>query len=162
MGLDMYLSVRKYVSNYDWNGMERKPNPQYDKLVETGGMKKYVNISERGHGASVEVVSLYWRKENAIHQWFIDNCADGIDDCRPVYVSRNHLEKLLERITYVLDNRDEAPEELPTQSGFFFGATEYNDWYWEGLMRTQKELDTLLKRTKDEEDSISFIYEASW
>ena len=162
MGLDMYLSVRKYVSNYNWDGLEKQNNPEYDSLIETGGMKKYVNISERSGAASLEVVSLYWRKENAIHQWFIDNCADGIDDCRPVYVTRDHLKQLLEKITYVLYNRDEAPEELPTQGGFFFGATEYNDWYWEGLERTQKELSTLLKRTEGEEDSIAFIYEASW
>lgn len=162
MGLDMYLSVRKYVSNYNWDGLEKQNNPEYDSLIETGGMKKYVNISERSGAASLEVVSLYWRKENAIHQWFIDNCADGIDDCRPVYVTRDHLKQLLEKITYVLYNRDEAPEELPTQGGFFFGATEYNDWYWEGLERTQKELSMLLKRTEGEEDSIAFIYEASW
>jgi hypothetical protein len=162
MGLDMYLSVRKYVSNYDWEVLNRVNNPEYDLLVQSANLEKYSSLSDKSGGANVEVVAVYWRKANAIHQWFVDNCAEGIDDCRPVYVSRDHLEELVKKITYVLEHRDEAENELPTQQGFFFGTPEYDEWYWEGLENTKRDLSKLLKVSEDDSDSISFIYEASW
>lgn len=164
MGLDMYLSVRKYIGAYDWsaNYGEGKPplTPTYKKLVRDFGLKKYENAFgfKSGH---VEAVAITWRKANAIHQWFVDNCADGEDDCKPVYVPRGQLEELLNTIQTVLLDRDKADELLPTQNGFFFGSTEYGEWYWEDLERTRKELSKLLETSKDDKEA-SFIYEASW
>ena len=36
----------------------------------------------------------YWRKANAIHGWFVRNCADGVDECQPIAVSREALNHL--------------------------------------------------------------------
>lgn len=36
----------------------------------------------------------YWRKANAIHGWFVRNCAEGVDECQPIAVSREQLEAL--------------------------------------------------------------------
>lgn len=37
----------------------------------------------------------YWRKANAIHGWFVNECADGVDECQEIPVSREQLERLL-------------------------------------------------------------------
>jgi hypothetical protein len=160
MGLDMYLSVRRYVKKYDWSSDERKLTPEFESLTASAGLKKYSTISDSASGAIVEATAIYWRKANAIHQWFVDNCADGIDDCRPVYVSRDSLKELLNTINSVLKDPDSAKELLPTSSGFFFGATEYDEWYWDELKETRKSLKALLKRSED--DDVMFQYEASW
>ena len=166
MGLDMYLSVRKYVSQYDWTtakDRELKSSDEYKKLVKNSGLSRYVDLEKRAGGASVEAVAVYWRKANAIHQWFVDNCADGVDDCRPVYVSTDHLKELLARINEALATPTDVDEILPTTSGFFFGSTEYDDFYWEDLKHTKTEIEKLLKLSEeDEEHLISFIYQASW
>lgn len=39
----------------------------------------------------------YWRKANAIHKWFVDNCAGGeFENCGDCYVSKDDLIKLKE------------------------------------------------------------------
>jgi len=158
MGLDMYLSVRRYVSQYNWEGDKKVADPRYQAVLDTAELSSYSG-SEYG-GATVEAIAVYWRKANSIHQWFVDNCAGGIDDCRPVGVTYSHLEELLNAIEEVLKDRSLAQDLLPTQAGFFFGATEYDEYYWENLEWTKKALKKLLKQAKD--DDVTFIYEASW
>ena len=99
----------------------------------------------------------YWRKANAIHKWFVDNCQNGEDECGYGLVTKQHIIDLLhtcqkdnnelrmakkifktekdyknENYTYIVyDTNDlkETMDLLPSQSGFFFGDTEYNEWY---------------------------------
>ena len=46
----------------------------------------------------------YWRKANAIHKWFVDNCGDGIDECQTMEVSKEKLEELLDTAQKVKDS----------------------------------------------------------
>ena len=163
MGLDMYLEVRKSVRTKDWvneNGEFRTvPIPEGMAILETAGLANLVS-QEDSYGLSVSATAIYWRKANAIHQWFVDNCGKGIDECQPIYVSRQDLEDLRDLVKDVLIHREKAPIALPTASGFFFGSTDYDEWYWEDLERTAKELDNLLTQTF--EQPVDFIYQASW
>ena len=98
-----------------------------------------------------------WRKANAIHAYIVSNHADG-DDCTPIELDRDSIKELRDRCTDVLSDRSLAPELLPTSSGFFFGSTEYDDWYFEELERTEKELTELLR-----DGTWDYLeYEASW
>jgi hypothetical protein len=55
---------------------------------------------------------------------------------------------------------DEIEKLLPTQSGFFFGSTEIDEYYWHDLRRT---LDILNKAIElEEEHDCSISYQASW
>ena len=122
MGLDMYLSAKKYMSKYfDPADVER-----IKKVNDIFGV---VGIEDEDYGAEeVKFRVAYWRKANAIHQWFVDNCANGEDDCRPMYVPREQLEELRDLVHETLAERD--PDLLPPQGGFFFGSTDIDDWYW--------------------------------
>lgn len=51
-----------------------------------------------------------------------------------------------------------ARELLPTASGFFFGSTDYNQWYWEDLKETVKQIDRALALP----DEWDFEYQSSW
>lgn len=103
----------------------------------------------------------YWRKANAIHQWFVDHVQDGIDDCDyHREVTKEDLEELLDVCHEVLCDPDLAEELLPTQSGFFFGGTEYDEYYIEDLKNTIKIIDRVLDETDFETEMI--YYRSSW
>ena len=113
-----------------------------------------------------------WRKKNAIHQWFVENVQDGIDDCQfHREVTKDDLENLKHACKTVLDtcfvvdgevvvNNVVANELLPTQSGFFFGGTEYDEWYMEGLKYTIDVINKILKET--DFDTYAIYYVSSW
>lgn len=102
----------------------------------------------------------YWRKANAIHKWFVDNCENGYDsNGKKAPVSFEQVKQLLKITNAILKDRSKANELLPTQSGFFFGSEDYDDWYFKQLRYTQKILRELKK--KGEYGGI-YYYQSSW
>lgn len=101
---------------------------------------------------------MYLRKANAIHHYIVENHADGIDECQIIELSRDDLEELHERVKAVVNDRSLAPELLPTSDGFFFGGTDYDDWYFNQLENFDRELGTMLRR----KDWNYMQYQASW
>ena len=47
--------------------------------------------------------------------------------------------------------KDTAEDLLPTQSGFFFGSTDYDEWYVYDVMSCKHQFEKLLKNWKDDE-----------
>ena len=130
MGLDMYLyGVKEEFKKHNYN---------------IGGYKESTEIG-------------YWRKANAIHRWFVEICQDGVDNCASYYVGREDLEALKNVVEDVLLEPERAEELLPTQSGFFFGPTEYDDWYFEDLRNTIEIINWALAQDFD-----YFEYHSSW
>jgi hypothetical protein len=180
MGLDMYLEARTYVKNWSF----QKPQEKTKVVVKKGG-KVLKTIKPERVSAVVEDIG-YWRKANAIHNWFVNNCAKGNDDCNPMYVSDEQLHELNKTVDTVLkasklvkgkiqngttngkpnmedgkyvENSEVAQELLPTGAGFFFGNTDYNQWYIEDLQNTKK---ILAEAIKCAENGASIYYSASW
>jgi len=169
MGLDMYLYARKYISKFDYSTTyeDRKPTEEFNSILSyaPAGIDKYGDFG----GASVNITVAYWRKANAIHQWFVDNIQEGIDDCREAYVTRERLVELRDlvaQVCQVLPNgaRDElyAEEVLPPQEGFFFGSYEIDDWYWSDLDHTLEILNHVLAIIPEDDWTWNFYYQSSW
>lgn len=160
MGLDMYLFERraKYVGNMADKLAFRK---QFPDLV---GGEKYPNDFH----VTVDTEVVYWRKANAIHNWFVQNVQNGNDDCEKYRVGINQLSELLETVNRVLENPEEhALDLLPPASGFFFGSTDINEGYICDLERTEEKLRELLAECAEEKlrngyVDREFFYEASW
>jgi hypothetical protein len=152
MGLDMYLNAKRYVSEFSPKDTELRA--ELDKLTElTNGLR----INE----VTVEV--MYWRKANAIHKWFVDNVQGGVDNCGEYRVSINQLRTLADLCQEVVTNK--KPELLPTANGFFFGAVDYDEYYYADLMDTADRLNELLndKNIVDGQYSTyDFVYQSSW
>lgn len=100
-----------------------------------------------------DVELIYWRKANQVFDWFDRNCANNaIENCVPVPVSTYDLMNLLKDVNAVLEDNSKAKELLPTTSGFFFGSTEYNEWYFDDLKYTKEKLEEVLcDITEDDE-----------
>lgn len=164
MGLDMYLEARKYVSKID-----NKATTDYDNPVLTENYKMVLelfpeNANEYSDfaGAEVSLNIGYWRKANAIHGWFVENCAAGVDECQPIHVNPDKLRELRAIAEHLLENRTEAEarKHLAPAQGFFFGTYEIDEWYWNDLERTKKILDKAI--TLAEDNDCGIVYQASW
>jgi hypothetical protein len=102
---------------------------------------------------------MYWRKANAIHKWFVENIQGGEDNCQRYYVEREQLVELRDLCAKLCTQREMAEETLPTADGFFFGSTEYDEWYWNDIEGTVQGLDKALQAF---DDKWQFHYRSSW
>ena len=108
-------------------------------------------------GENVREQVIYWRKSNQVHNWFVVNAQDGEDNCQPHSVSREQLEELRDLCRAVLADNDKAEELLPTRRGFFFGAIDYDEWYYYDLQYTVEKIDEVLK-----DDRYLYFEYCSW
>jgi hypothetical protein len=148
MGLDMYLTAKRYVSDYN----------DKDKVLSTELMRHFPELTETQTIQEVAVRVGYWRKANAIHKWFVTNVQEGEDDCGSYTVSRPKLVELKERCERVAGWRELAAEQLPTAGGFFFGGTGYDEYYFQDIENTIKIIDACLQLP----DTWDVEYHSSW
>ena len=164
MGLDMYLEARKYFSKIDYKSDSDEKLPEYKELTKffPAGSDELGSHA----GAHLEITVGYWRKANAIHAWFVRECADGVDECQPIRVGNGKLRELRAIVEFLLFLKDEPNVEeqveklLPPQAGFFFGSTELDEYYWGDLEHTKNILDKAI--VLEEHQNCSIRYQASW
>lgn len=158
MGLDMYLSRKTYVQNWDF--MQEK---EKTKIVIKKDGKDISGIDTSRISYIIEDI-MTWRKANQIHNWFVKNVQNDFDDCKEYNVSLEDLEKLLDTCKKVLEDNTKAPKLLPCTEGFFFGSTDYGEYYFQDVQETKEELEKIIEdyNTKRGDLSQSFIYQSSW
>lgn len=166
MGLDMYLKKGKRIP-----GKSLEEIVKVDEEIYFGDNKelideykdyiteiRYESIKSTFYILLTEVV--YWRKANAIHNWFVINVQNGNDEGGTYEVKKEQLEKLLDTCKTVLNNLTLADKLLPTKEGFFFGSTDYNKIYVEKLEFTIKQLEKVLENTDFDKEYV--VYRSSW
>ena len=156
MGLDMYLSARKFL----WTSFD-KSKPNRDDEISNAIRELVPEIGDM-KPRYIEVEAMYWRKANHIHAWFVDNVQDGNDDCGYYTVSREQLQELAELCEQALADPDFAVENLPTRSGFFFGGTEYDEYYLDMCQDTAAAIRKILENPGFNEGYWEFQYHSSW
>ena len=112
--------------------------------------------------ATISEEVAYWRKANHIHNWFVQNLQDGVDECQYVFAEEDDLRCLLALCNEVFDKKDDvfSKEKLPCVAGFFFGDVEYNEFYYSAVEETIEMLEKILELTNFEEEFI--LYTSSW
>lgn len=154
MGLDQYLYASKYTSNSEWR--EEDERKLFNDLLTAIDGEKFIH--DDLPSIIIDLKVGYWRKANQIHQWFVSNVQSGEDNCAEYYVSREQLEELRNACMEVIKDENKADELLPTQSGFFFGSTEIDEWYWQDVKATVEIIDRCLTMP----DTWTFKYQSSW
>lgn len=184
MGLDMFLFRAPRYKNVTAQEMAIIDNYMYFTHRETATIEEYLSRYNNPPVLSKEAIALsrqvedellqevaYWRKANQIHNFFVEKTQDGIDECQYSEVSKEILSELWENCKHILDNCKQkqngtitnpyiAQETLPTQSGFFFGSTDYDEYYLSDITRTIETLEKIAYETNFEKEMI--IYHASW
>jgi len=135
----MYLHRKTYVKNWD------HMNPEELHQISVKLNKKKHPYIDAKKICYIEEEVGYWCKANAIHRWFVQNCQNGVDDCKEYSVSDDQLHKLLYICKQVKEDHSKAAELLPPQSGFFFGGTDIDEWYFQDIDNTIKILEPLVK-----------------
>lgn len=194
MGLDMFLWKMKKQKGKTFDEVmeiKRKLDNEEIKGVEKENLKMYMfhtkleNINYEYDSLFKEVY--YWRKANAIHQWFVDNIQNENDDCEDYRVTQKDLQILIDTLKEVYnslcnkemvtkkvqdgsieykikafkeEDLEKAKELLPTQEGFFFGGTQYDEYYFEDIKKTLNDLQ-IINECFDFENNY-LIYGSSW
>lgn len=165
-----------------------KKKARFEALVKATGIAPV----EDSPSFTIQATVGYWRKANAIHNWFVQNVQGGKDECQEAYVERKKLTELRDLCKQVLDAVETVPGELdagttyhgdgrvehhkvpgavvaqpaiaakalPTKGGFFFGGTDYDEYYLKDLRDTVEIIDRVLS-DKTLEDC-EFHYRSSW
>lgn len=158
------------------------------------GLDMYLYKQKKNVENKADVVA-YWRKANQIHNWFVTNVQNGVDNCEPHPVTEQDIVKLLNicnqilelNISYeeqmteigisfkdgkrepimdfvkVIDNEEVVETMhnlLPTAEGFFFGSTDYDEWYVEDIKDTAEQLNHVLEETDFKTEEL--FYNSSW
>ena len=107
-----------------------------------------------------DLSSWYWRKANQVHKWMVENVQHGEDNCGVYEVDINQLRELKDIVEEIIADPSKAPDLLPTESGFFFGSQEYDEWYREDMELTLQNLNEMLEEYKS--GPTRFFYTSSW
>lgn len=149
----MYLNGKKYVYSYDEKNKDAR-----EKLAKMFPETKDLPVK----GITIEIG--YWRKANHIHKWFVDKVQKGTDDCGNYEVTREQLGQLKFACQEVLKHKEDKvfgtdkSDLLPTASGFFFGGTDKDEYYYRDCQETINIIDKALEL----DGSWDFEYHSSW
>jgi uncharacterized protein YxjI len=163
MGLDQYIEI--------------------EVVHQTVNTKKQRVVTER----SDETLA-YFRKVNFIQKFFEDKYE--IPDDERVRITKEDLRELADLCERVIDKfeewdgakealesddyieppkhiQDYADELLPTCEGFFFGSTDYDNWYFNDVKDTMKTIREVIQEVEDtyeveDADNYQLFYRAWW
>jgi len=188
MGLDMYLSKHHYVKNWEHSLKKYTVTVQEDSNDIAGldlEKVKYI-IEEAGYWRKANAIH-YWFVNNI--QDGEDNCEEYcVDDnkieellnlCQEVvkvaivekgkvangYSYNDKMEKVYEyEDGETITNPQQVAEILPTESGFFFGSTEYDQYYLQDIKDTIEILEPLVQKDVDGNyiNKAEVYYRSSW
>ena len=128
------------------------------------GLDMYLErVSRNDSGNRAEVH--YWRKANSIHNWILKETGTPSDfnaGDNGIELTKDMLIKFVEQAETVLrDRSDETSERLiPSCSGFFFGNTTYDEWYYKDIESTAEKFKQLIN-TFDFE-TYELVYSCWW
>ena len=185
MGLDMYLEKRTYVKNWDHMGPQELHEVLVKKGGKLRGDIKPDRVSyvveQVAYWRKANQIHT-WFVENV--QGSKDDCGsyyvsteqllELLDLCRQVLDSLETVEGDVVTSLSIAPGQDEftvntkpgqvvaqaglAAKLLPTSSGFFFGSTDYDEFYLDDVRRTIKQIEPLLNEGGDG----SYYYQSSW
>lgn len=128
-------------------------------VISNEEIKKYLTIEKHTYYIYDSEEIMYWRKANQIRQWFVDNLSEPVENCSESTVTKENLEKLISDCKEVLNNKEKAKDIIPTKGGFFFGSTEYDEYYFDDIEHTLEHIKAILVGIDWEKES---LYYSEW
>lgn len=183
MGLDMYLNRHNYIWGKDESKVAEVTAEDWDGNVTTTRYDRVTYIiQEVGYWRKANAIHK-WFVDNV--QKGVDDCKpyyvekDDLETLKALCLKAlEKKQRYLELRNKIQDNfengitdnkiideemtkiEEELDSILPTQSGFFFGSTQYDEWYFNDLENTVRIIDKIFE--EDPNCSQDYYYEASW
>ena len=188
MGLDMYLIRKKYIgAKYEHRNVTGKIEIKIDGKTIPIEFNRISYIEEDvGYWRKANHIHK-WFVDNVQdgvddcghYEVYTSNLKDLLEVCKKVrdtailkkgkvLVGKRYengkLEEIYEDGEYIV-NGDEIADILPTEEGFFFGSTDYDEWYMKDIIYTINTIEKLLKE-EEELNKLGFYsdfeYHSSW
>lgn len=183
MGLDMYLTKKIYIGgNYEWNKVEGVVDIKKDNKQIPIDLSKVTYIDEQvAYWRKANAIHK-WFVDNV--QEGNDNCQSyyvSKDKLKQLLSLCKEVKKIailkegdvkagatfkngefVQEYTKgkIIENAEEVAKILPTTDGFFFGSTDYDEYYLQDIDYTIEVLESLSKDLLDL--NVEFEYRASW
>ena len=127
------------ATNYDW-----KIHPYTDGILDLPDLKAKLDREVEG---AYEEYNAYFRKVNFLFKYYEDR--GKMYEQYYAFTDADDVDDLIDRCERVLKNHGLAYSLLPTQEGFFFGSTDYDDWYFSDVKDCLKQMKKYRKLLKD-------------
>lgn len=148
--VDLYREYDFYLQSFGYN----RTNHVFNEIKTPNEVEE---VYKEHLASRCAIEDAYFRKVNFIYAFFQHLIKD--ETC---IVDKSMIGKLLNTCKDVLAhkfNTKYAEENLPTTSGFFFGSTEYDNWYYQDVEDCIKQMKKLYK-SMNEEDFVYWYF--SW
>ena len=183
MGLDMYFIKKRYIGgNYQHRNITGNIDIKKDGKQIPIDLSKISYIEEEaGYWRKANAIHKwfvdnvqdgeddckeYWVSKNKIEE-LLNLCKEVKQKAilkdgeiqNGMRVENGEWKPIMEKGKYI-ENAEEIEQLLPTQDGFFFGGTNYDEYYIQDIEDTIKILEEALKDSEDYE--VDFYYRSSW
>lgn len=151
MGLDInFYKAKRSKDNETKERLEeiRKAlAAEYLKSIDERNSKLIKELEDEKEKINPWKEVAYFRKVNFLIPFF------GYEEnCSNIEIDKYQVEDLIEACKEVLANHDKASFLLPTQTGFFFGSTDYDDWYFDDVQNAKEKFEEILADFDRDED----------
>lgn len=158
MGLDMFIYKVRKTDHSVKELSKLDNNPKEDDPAIAEFLPLYTPFESMPDYKSIFKQVAYWRKFNALHQWFVTHVQLGIDNCNLYELDQDVLRSchdILEEAFYKKNHYI-----LPPTQGFFWGSTEIDDYYWNNVEEAIQTISHLIDDTDWATERL--FYQSSW
>lgn len=127
------------AKNYDW-----KIHPYTNQILDFPELE---TLLQKEIKQSYLEYDAYFRKVNFLFAYYENN--GKMVEQYYAFTDKEDIDDIIDRCERVLNDHSLANELLPTQSGFFFGGTDYNDWYFSDVKDCLRQMKKYRKLLKD-------------
>jgi hypothetical protein len=124
---------------------KRKANEEHQKYADSRPDPEDYGMTSNGS----------FRKVNFLVAFF-----DYWDNCQFKEITLDEIKELLARCRAILKHKSKKKAEylLPTTSGFFFGSTEYDKWYFEDVKEVREWAKSVIKADDGDADNLYLMW----
>jgi len=158
MGLDMFIYKVKKTDHTIKELSDLNIDPKEDDPAFAEFLPLHTPFDTMPDYKSIFKQVAYWRKFNALHQWFVTHVQLGIDNCGLYELDQDVLRSchdVLEEAFYKKNHYI-----LPPTQGFFWGSTEIDDYYWNNVEESIQTISHLIDDTDWATERL--FYQSSW
>lgn len=149
-----YFAFVRKLGKIIAKNFNHKIEPYTIEVLPPDELKEELDKEVKWH---YEQYDAYFRKVNFIFHYF-DVTLGTMQDQWFAFVTPEDIDGLIDRCDRVLKNHELAPSLLPTQSGFFFGSTDYDEWYFNDVKDCLRQMKKFRKGMKGKTAYVMFSW----
>lgn len=128
--------------------------------------ERYIKREDFIPWPKVSEIGCLFDKDYVFFDWFMSNCKSSRLYCRYFNVTKEELESLLTRCRFAINNPSIAKNLFPLGDYWYICEEDieeyYEEYFMEGLIRTEKSLTNLLEKYDLDKYNVDFDYSVNY